>query len=118
MKVKTVWEVKGYNLLGNKKDGYEVNDAFYLEHDYELTLDVKTYNTGTPQEFKSAYPTDRQIKEALDVNGRAKIDTEGDDLTIYVHATAAKYGGFMPLGELHCISHESLSPIREKRETK
>lgn len=114
MKIKTLWEVKTYELWGNAKDGYEVNDAFYLHHEYPINIETKTYNAGTPQEFVSAYPTDRQIREALDVRGRVNIGLEGDDLTIYAHATAAKYGGFMPLGELHCISHESLSPIRER----
>jgi hypothetical protein len=107
-RINTTWEIRHYDVWGNAKDGYDVNDSFVVEREYPLTLEVKTYNAGTSQEFKSAYPTDKQIRDAMDCRGRVQLDLEGDDLTIY--ATARRLG--YPLGEMICTSHKSLSPIR------
>jgi ribosomal protein L32 len=60
------------------------------------------------QEFESAYPSDYQIKKLFGVG--CKISTEGDDLTIYVNRESDNY----PIGELHCIDFDSLSPIRKE----
>ncbi len=38
-----------------------------------------------------------------------RIDTDGDDLTIYVERERDGY----PIGEMRCISHASLSPVRK-----
>jgi hypothetical protein len=107
--IETIWELRAYYVWGNSKDGFEVNDSFVVDRDYPLTLTVTVNNKGTAQEFLSAYPTDRQIRKALDLSS-IKLDLEGDDLTIYVNRSSNGY----PLGELHCVSHESLSPIRIK----
>jgi hypothetical protein len=58
-------------------------------------------------EFLGAYPTDRQIKLAFGVTCR--IDTDGDDLYIAVNRASDGY----PIGEMHCTSHASLSPVRK-----
>jgi hypothetical protein len=109
-RIKTVWELRDYDVWGNKEDGYEVNDATVVDRDYLITLTVTTYNKGTTDlEFDAAYPTDRQIRQALGIKPRVKIDTEGDDTTIYVNAAKNGY----PLGEMRCVSHKSLSPIRK-----
>jgi hypothetical protein len=107
--INTVWEIRTYDVWGNSKDGYDVNDTYIVDRDYPLALDVTINNKGTAQEFLSASPTDRQIRKALDLRS-IQIDLEGDDLTIYVNRSSNGY----PLGELHCVSHESLSPIRIK----
>ena len=106
----TQWEIRTYDVWGNAKDGYDVNNVFVVHRKYDLAIPVSTYNIGTPQQFSSASPTDKQIKEALGLSPNMRIDTDGDDLTIYVNRERDSY----PLGELHCISHDSLSPIRAK----
>ena len=91
-KIKTEWDIAIY------------------DRSITLMLEVETRNIGTPNEFVSATPTDRQLRRVFGL-GRIQLDTQGDDLTIYVNR---ERDGF-PLGELHCTSHESLSPyIRAK----
>lgn len=108
-RIETTWECWTYDVLGNAKDGYEVNDRSCFDRHAMLMLTVTVNNPGTPQEFESAYPTDAQIR-ALFGLGRTKIETDGDDLAIYV--TRARDG--YPIGEMLCTSHKSLSPIREE----
>jgi hypothetical protein len=103
----TVWEMATYDVWGNAKDGYEVNDV-YRHGEVEMRIPQTRYNVGTPQEFLGAYPTDRQLKSIFGT--RCRIDTDGDDLNITVTRQRDGY----PLGELHCMSHSSLSPIRRK----
>lgn len=106
--IETTWEVWTYDVWGNAKDGYDVNDRSCYDREYPMTLKVQVNNPETELEFLSAYPTDKQIREALGV-GKVRLDFDGDDLTIYVNRESDGY----PLGELHCTSHEALSPIRE-----
>lgn len=105
--IDTTWEIRSYDVWGNARDGYDVNDSF---NDGEVTirLRVKVNNPGTPHEFISAYPSDSQIRRAMGLR-RFKIDTDGDDMTIYVNRSRDGY----LCGEMHCTSHESLSPIRK-----
>jgi hypothetical protein len=107
--VPTTWELRTYDVWGNAKDGYEVNNTFRAGT-VELRVPQTRHNIGTPQEFVSAYPTDRQIKRAFGVNCR--IDTDGDDLHITVNRDRDGY----PIGEMFCTSHESLSPVRKAKE--
>ena len=109
--IDTVWEVWSYDVWGNQKDGWEVNDRSCDHRAYPITLKLEICNPGTPQEFQSASPTDKQIREALQIKPRVKIDL-GDDVTIYVEHESTGY----PLGELFCVSHESLSPPKAKEE--
>ena len=106
-RVKTYWETWTYDVWGNEEDGFDVNDRSCISRQHEIACKVKTYNPNTPQAFESAYPSDKDIRQALDIKPRVCIDTDGDDITIYVNASKDGY----PLGELHCISHKSLSPI-------
>ena len=106
--LETTWEVCTYDVLGNAEDGYEVNDRYRVHRAYPLTLAVVTNNPGTDRAFNSASPSDAQIREALGLVEDASITTDGDDLYIQVDASEDGY----PLGELSCMSHESLSPIR------
>ena len=102
----TTWELRTYDVWGNARDGYEVNDSYNAET-VELRIPQTRFNVNTPQEFIGAYPTDRQIKRAFGVNCR--IETDGDDITVYVNRSRDSY----PIGEMRCVSHESLSPIRK-----
>lgn len=103
--VKTVWELWSYDVWGNRQDGYDVNDRLCFNREYVINVKIKTNNPGSPREFQSAYPSDYQIKKAFGVS--CKIETRGDDLNIYIDRASDGY----PLGEMICISHESLSPI-------
>lgn len=113
MTLNTRWEVRTYDVWGNEEHGWDVNDSFVTDRDYPIACPVKTWNVGKPGQFSSASPTDAQIREALGLKVDAAIETDGDDMTIYVTASSNGY----PLGELHCISHASLSPIRKEEVT-
>lgn len=102
----TVWEMSTYDVWGNKDDGYEVNDV-YRHGEVRIRLKVETNNPGKSGEFQSAYPSDRQLQSIFGT--RAALDTDGDDTTIYVNRASDGY----QIGELHCVSHSSLSPIRK-----
>lgn len=103
--IKTVWEKRIYDVWGNFR-GWSVNDSF---SDGKVTIrcKIQVANFATPQEFLYAYPSDYQLKMIFNYTG--EIDVSGDDLHIYVNIAKNSY----PLGESNCISHESLSPIRE-----
>jgi hypothetical protein len=105
-RIKTTWDIATYDVWGNRKDGYEVNDVYRQSRDLELMLKVTVNNVGLPSEFESAYPSDYAIRQIFGVT--CQIETEGDDLDIYVNRRSDGY----PIGEMICTSHESLSPIR------
>lgn len=107
--IETQWQFATYDVWGNARDGYEVNDVYRRREPITLVLEVETYNAGTPQAFESVSPTDRQLRRVFGL-GKIQLDTDGDDLCIYVNRARDSY----PIGELICVSHESLSPIREK----
>lgn len=100
----TRWQVRTYDVWGNARDGWNVNDS-YDAGETELELSVTTHNEGMGNQFQSATLSDEQISELFG----GEIETDGDDVTIYVNRSSDGY----PLGELHCVSHDSLSPIRE-----
>ena len=105
--IDTTWEVSTYDVWGNARDGFDVNDR-YRHGEVTIRVKAEVNNPGTPQEFESAYPSDSQIRRALGL-GRYRLDLYGDDLSIYVNRASNGY----PEGELICTSHTSLSPIRK-----
>ncbi len=106
--IETTWEVWTYDVWGNARDGYDVNDRCCICREYPITLQAKRNNAGTTSEFLSAYPTHKQIREALGLK-RIQLELDGDDMTIYVRHERTGY----PCGELICVSHVSLSPIKQ-----
>lgn len=110
-RIKTVWEVWSYDVWGNEEDGYDVNDKYCDNREYEISASVKIANPGTGREFEYIEVSDRAIKEALSIKSGVKISTDGDDVNIYVETD----NGY-PLGELRCVSHESLSSPRKSNE--
>lgn len=104
--IKTAWCLRTYDVWGNAKDGYQVNDS-YSAGQVELRIPATRHNVGMAGEFVSATPTDRQIKRLFGT--RSRIDTDGDDMLIMVNRQRDGY----PIGEMVCTSHESLSPVRE-----
>jgi len=107
--VNTTWDLWTYDVWGNKRDGYEVNDRSNIGRDVPLRLKVTVHNVGTVQEFASAYPSDAQIRQLFGLK-RFRISTDGDDLNIDVERASDGY----PIGEMNNTSHASLSPIRAK----
>lgn len=108
---RTLWEVWTYDVWGNAKDGFEVNDRYCQARKHLIVCTVNQWNTGTENEFESAEPGNTQIRQALGLTGMNDgIDVDGDDMSVYV--SNIRTG--RPLGELLCVSHESLSPIRRK----
>ena len=105
--VVTTWEIRTYDVWGNARDGYEVNDSFN-QGEITLRIPITTHNVGTPHEFRSASPTNKQIRQAFGVRCQLDTDGPGDDINIYVNRERDGY----PIGEMHCTSHESLSPPR------
>lgn len=103
----TTWRIWTFDVWGNAKDGYEVNNR-YSHGTVELRIPQTRHNIGSSQEFLSASPSDRQIKRAFGVNCR--VDTDGDDLHIEVTRQRDGY----PIGSMECVSHESLCPVRKK----
>lgn len=76
--IKSTWKLYTYDVWGNARDGYEVNDR-YSQSEIELRIPVTRYNANTPQEFSAAYPSDRQLKRAFGISCR--IETDGDALS-------------------------------------
>lgn len=124
-----VWarcEVRTYDVLGNARDGYEVNDVFTRTRDYwvqvEVTLNNVPRHPGASDQYRtwpacgsfsvdvnfSATLTDKQLREALGIGPRVKIDIDGDDVTYYVNRARDGY----PLGEVKILawSHEDGGP--------
>jgi len=109
-KLPTQWELRTYDVWGNADDGYEVNDSYRAgTHDFAAVMTA--HNIGTDRCFVSAESTDREIKKVLGITGA--IEVTGDDVNYYVNRKRDGY----PLCELHCISHESLSPVRVKSDS-
>jgi hypothetical protein len=106
--IDTTWKPASYDVWGNARDGYEVNDV-YRGSEVTIRCKVEINNADTPQEFLSAYPSNTQIRAALNLR-RFKLELDGDDISIYVNRARDGY----PLGELSCTSHDSLSPIRAR----
>ena len=106
----TVWKIKTYDVWGNAKDGFDVNDV-YNRGEISLLADVERHNVNTPQEFESASLSESQIRKVF-MLGKKQLQIDGDDLTYYVNLARNGY----PVGQLECESHESLSPIRIKSE--
>jgi hypothetical protein len=102
----TTWELRSYDVLGNARDGYQVNDSYNMG-EVTLRLKVETMNPGTEHAFGTAYPSDKQIRALFGV--RCKLELGGDDLHIEVNRERDGY----PIGEMTCTSHASLSPIRK-----
>ena len=107
-RINTRWEVWSYDVLGNAKDGYEVNDRYKEYESYEINCRVEIANPGTIRAFEYCSPSNYAIRKALGITSPRRIETDGDDVTIYVDIWG------YPIGELRCISHESLSPIHSK----
>ena len=102
----TTWDLWSYDVWGNRRDGYDVNDRSNFGRDVPLRLRLVVNNAGTPREFLSASPTDTQIRRLFGLR-RFRLETEGDDVNISISRSSDGY----PIGEMQCTSHKSLAPI-------
>jgi len=78
----TVWT---YDVWGNKRDGFEVNNR-YKQGTYTLTS--RTMNSD-----KALI---RFAKRTLGIKPRVRVELDGDDRTVYVNHKSSGY----PLGEI------------------
>lgn len=108
--VDTKWQVWTYDVQGNRQDGYEINGRRWC-HSRRLRLRIHHYNAGTERAFDGAHIADYQLQQVFGV--QCKLDVTGDDVTYYVQRASDWY----PIGEMRCVSHDSLSPIRAVVET-
>ena len=81
-----------YDVWGNARDGFDVNDR-YSHGTVEIVCKRAVFNVGTPHEFETFEPTDRQLSRAAGFKG---VSWEGSDGTFY--AEVARNG--RPVGEL------------------
>ena len=103
--ITTKWELRTHDVLGNEDDGWEVNDSYIIDREYEIVLVVETVNPGKESEFFCAEPTEEQVRKAY--RGiRGKLNIDGDD----VHLDIDMKDGY-PVGAMHCVSHKCLSPL-------
>ncbi len=105
--VKTTWEVWQCDVWGNRQDGYNVNDRWCVNRCLQVNCKVQVANDNTSQRFECAGLSDYKIKQIFGVS--CKLDIQGDDIHYYVERASDGYH----IGELHCTSHKSLSPICE-----
>ena len=91
-KVRT-FRVWTYDVWGNARDGFDVNDRYYLGR-VSIRCKRETFNVGTPNEFSTWEPTDRQLSRAAGFTG-VKWDGTGDG---YYTAEVSRNG--RPVGEL------------------
>ena len=109
---RTVWEVRRYDVWGNAADGWDVNDCYVIDDHLVLDLSVKAQQTGAPWDRKRgaylyAEISEQHVREALSCQGE-RVDIDGND----VHVTVVRHRDGYPIGELICLTHESLSPLR------
>ncbi len=97
------YELWSYDVIGNAKDGYEVNDRSCFSRDCQINTTKAEYNKGTEQEFTENAPSDSQILSALQsigfLNNKVQVsdlDIDGDDKNLYITEAKDSY----PLCEL------------------
>ena len=86
-----------YDVWGNAKDGWEVNNVFRGDTTVDIRCRLQTFNEGTPNEFHTWDATDRQLNRALGIRG-AEWESDGADSTHYAESARGK-----PLGELEYV---------------
>jgi len=71
-----------YDVWGNDEDGYTVNDRC-KQGVLIVPTKREVHNAGTPDEFVTENPTDRQLCDAID-RPKSKTEWEGEsDYTLY-----------------------------------
>ncbi len=71
------YQLRTYDVLGNSKDGFEVNDTCLTSTIIEIVCKVEVFNGGTEREFVTYEPTDIQLARALGCKGMEFEWSEG-----------------------------------------
>jgi hypothetical protein len=94
-RVTTTWELWTYDVLGNDRDGWQVNDRCNLSRAFEIVSERIAYNVGRTAECVSDVPSTEEIRRALVNAGYLKpsyrIETDGDDCSIEVTQASNGY---------------------------
>lgn len=109
-KIETTWRLISYDVWGNARDGYEVNDC-RDQGTVEIIAEIVPMNAGTPHEFPHADIADKAIKAACGIHPNVRITTDGDGEHIYITRDRDGY----PLCELHLESPDDLDPDTLRR---
>lgn len=72
------YRLYSYELWGNRRDGFEVNNIFDTGHEFDIAVRGEVMNAGTMDEFVSFSPSDLQINRALGDRGLV-YDGEAED---------------------------------------
>lgn len=95
-----------YDVWGNARDGFDVNDRY--DHGYvTIACKCEVFNAGTPMEFTTYEPTDRQLSRAAGFKGVTWDGSEGS-----YYAEASRNG--RPVGELDEEERPELVKEREQ----
>ena len=85
------YELWFYDVWGNKKDGFTVNDRYCVSRDFIIPTMPKIYNRGKPGQFTDFVPSDKEILRYLVIAGELKpsalwadIGIDGDGENIYL----------------------------------
>ena len=101
-----VYRLWTYDVWGNARDGFEVNDR-YKQGIYKIRVRGTVHNQGTPHEFTSFHPTDIQLARALGLRG---AEWEGEsNHTLY--ATSKRNS--RPICELEYLGEESELEVKQ-----
>jgi hypothetical protein len=107
-----VCEWRTYDVLGNARDGFEVNDS-YNQGEIEIPVELILHNV--PSELPSVGRTgrgnadillsyemaDKDIRKALDI--KCGFETDGDDVHIYIN----KRSNGKPMAEITILRYEA-----------
>lgn len=96
-----VYRLYTYDVWGNAKDGYEVNDVFE-QGKVQIRCKLKVFNEGTAHEFFDYDPTDAQLSFAVKPTKPVTWDGE-NEYTLRAERTSdgypvceLRFEGFVP----------------------
>lgn len=76
-----VYRLWTYDVWGNARDGFEVNDRYDHGELAGVRCRLEVFNAGTPHEFHTHAPTDRQLSRLVGGKG---LSWDGEsDHTLY-----------------------------------
>lgn len=94
------YKIKSYDVWGNARDGWDVNNVF-TDGTVDICVRGHVFNVGTAQAFVSYTPTDRQCSRAANVRG-GSWDSSADCETVI---TCDDRRSGKPLGELDFVGY-------------
>ncbi len=83
------YSITTYDVWGNSRDGWEVNDCFRSDRTIDVRCKRESFNVGTPHEFHTWHPTDRQLNRAIGERGLS-WESNGAEGTLYAETASGK----------------------------